>query len=318
MSSSSGLKLAETIKFVHRKLREEIKSGIDAETVWEQHCKDRNTLQEYAESMHLLATEHWEKLTATDPLTSRILWTRDSLRGYFHEGGLEKARLKNKTDHSPKDKIDFSSSRIKLLDVGSCYNPFSTFTEELDVLAVDLHPALDSVYQCDFLKVPLADKTVMTTSTGKEVESLAHNQFHCVVFSFLLEYLPTAAQRWTCCVKGEQLLMEEGLLIIITPDSKAAHANAPMMRSWRCALSSIGLERVRYEKLQHAHCMAFRKTGAGHQSTVDHNHLAQMIYIPQDFAKDSEDEEEEFHHFDRPNDDDLADAFALLPSFSDD
>ena len=45
MSSSSGLKLAETIKFVHRKLREEIKSGIDAETVWEQHCKDRNTLQ---------------------------------------------------------------------------------------------------------------------------------------------------------------------------------------------------------------------------------------------------------------------------------
>ena len=36
MSSSSGLKLAETIKFVHRKLREEIKSGIDAETVWEQ------------------------------------------------------------------------------------------------------------------------------------------------------------------------------------------------------------------------------------------------------------------------------------------
>ena len=289
--------------------------------------------------MHLLATEHWEKLTATDPLTSRILWTRDTLHGYFREGGLEKARLKNKSNHSPytintlfnysvitlyfyiflrKDKIDFSSSRIKLLDVGSCYNPFSTFTEELDVLAVDLHPALDSVYQCDFLKVPLTDKTVMTTSTGKEVESLAHNQFHCVVFSFLLEYLPTAAQRWTCCVKGEQLLMEEGLLIIITPDSKAAHANAPMMRSWRSALSSIGLERVRYEKLQHAHCMAFRKTGAGHQSTVDHNHLAQMIYIPQDFAKDSEDEEEEFHHFDRPNDDDLADAFALLPSFSDD
>ena len=43
--STENLKLAETVKSVHRKLRQEVKNGIDAETVWEQHCNDKNTLK---------------------------------------------------------------------------------------------------------------------------------------------------------------------------------------------------------------------------------------------------------------------------------
>jgi hypothetical protein len=45
--STENLKLAETVKSVHRKLRQEVKNGFDAETVWEQHCKDKNTLKVY-------------------------------------------------------------------------------------------------------------------------------------------------------------------------------------------------------------------------------------------------------------------------------
>ena len=184
------------------------------------------------------------------------------------------------------------------------------------MVAVDLHPALDSVSQCDFLKVPVTASTTAVSTLG-EVESLTEGHFHCVVFSFLLEYLPTATQRWTCCVKAERLLIEEGLLVIITPDSKAAHANAPMMRSWRVALSAIGLERVRYEKLQHAHCMAFRKTRQATDQHLDHNHLSQMMYIPQDLTKEEE-EDADFSYFERPDDDDLAQAFSHLPAFSND
>ena len=45
--SNENLKLAETVKSVHRKLRQDVKNGLDAETVWEQHCKDKNTLKVY-------------------------------------------------------------------------------------------------------------------------------------------------------------------------------------------------------------------------------------------------------------------------------
>jgi len=112
--------------------------------------------------------------------------------------------------------------------------------------------------------------------------------------------------------------MKEGLFVIIIPDSKAAHANAPMMCSWRNALSAIGFERVRYEKLQHAHCMAFRKTGqiTDRHLVLDLNQLAQMMYIPQDLSK--EEEEENYSYFERPDDDDLAQAFSNLPAFCDD
>ena len=37
------------------------------------------------------------------------------------------------------------------------------------------------------------------------------------------------------------------------------HRNAPMIRSWRTALEALGFSRWRYVKLEHLHCMAFRK-----------------------------------------------------------
>ena len=36
---------------------------------------------------------------------------------------------------------------------------------------------------------------------------------------YLLEYLPTASQRYECVRKSVQLLSEDGLLCIVTPDS---------------------------------------------------------------------------------------------------
>lgn len=35
--------------------------GEDPEEVWRRHASDKETLQSYAESMKMLATEHWER-----------------------------------------------------------------------------------------------------------------------------------------------------------------------------------------------------------------------------------------------------------------
>ncbi len=60
----------------------------DFDEVWEEHCKNADLLEEYAEAMHHLAIDHWDKNPDT---TSRIDWCRRNCLQYFYEGGLEKA-----------------------------------------------------------------------------------------------------------------------------------------------------------------------------------------------------------------------------------
>jgi len=55
--------------------------------------------------------------------------------------------------------------------------------------------------------------------------------FHGIVFSLLLEYLPSPKQRWTCCVKAHQLLQVNSVLVIITPDSNRQHRRAQQVSS---------------------------------------------------------------------------------------
>ena len=135
------------------------------------------------------------------------------------------------------------------------------------------------------------------------------------MFSFLLEYFPSSKQRWTCCEKAQQLLMEEGVLLIITPDSKAAHSNSKVMRSWREALDAIGLKRIKYEKLLNAHCMAFRKTSVDPSQELtsqDRECLASKMYIPQDFNNQSDSEHEEKDDI-KFTEEELAEGFTYLP-----
>lgn len=72
--------------------------------------------------------------------------------------------------------------RVKLLDVGSCYNPFSQF-EDLEVLALDIAPALPTVIKCDFLNVETSTSTVLTETS---IESLKMHSFNVVVFCLVL------------------------------------------------------------------------------------------------------------------------------------
>lgn len=122
------------------------------------------------------------------------------------------------------------------------------------------------------------------------ITSLPGESFHVVVFSLLLEYLPSPQQRWTCCKKAHRLLMLDGLLLIVSPDSHHQQRNAPMMKSWKMAVESLGFSRWRYVKQEHLHCIAFRKTRCpvDDGSDLGEAAAATMLYIPQDRHADEE------------------------------
>jgi hypothetical protein len=128
---------------------------------------------------------------------------------------------------------------------------------------------------------------------GTKITNLPQNSFDVVVFCLLLSYLPAKAQRWTCCLKAHKLLKDNGLLIIITPDSSHQNKNMAMIKSWKTAIESIGFLRWKYHKDHHTHCMAFRKkticTGneaEGAPRKCPH----EMLYIHQDLDENFEEE----------------------------
>lgn len=156
----------------------------------------------------------------------------------------------------------------------------------LNVLPIDIAPALQTaVYKADILSIPIIDTPTppaspshavdggaasasagtvpaVTPATfsedGKELVLLQRSKFDIVIFCLLLSYLPTPALRLECCKQARKALKLSGLLLIITPDSNHVGKGAKRMKNWKVAIESLGFRRCKYEKLQHAHCLAFR------------------------------------------------------------
>jgi len=184
---------------------------------------------------------------------------------------------------------------LRLLDVGSCFDPFSRF-DLFDTLAIDISPATRSVVEMDFTHVDVTNSEG-NSSCASEInraavspvekrQSIPGKSFHVVVFSLLLEYFPSPHLRWTCCWKANKVLTIDGVLAIITPDSSHVNKRAAQMKSWQTALENyLGFKRWRYEKLTHLHCMIYRKVAEVDDvppSTLDAGELYAMLYIPQD------------------------------------
>lgn len=296
MASSEHLELSNIIKNAHQSLRNNTKV-LGADDAWQKHCADKNMLKEYSEAMRELATKHWEENCnkTQSAAKSRIHWIYDFCCYYFFKEEIFRQRLREK-DIAEKINlcldIDiaagcFSNKILKVLDVGSCYNPFKIF-KCFDVVPIDIAPASEDVFQCDFLNLKIIECCDSIKPEGKQICALPQGAFDVVIFSLLLEYLPCPEQRRLCCINAYKLLSYEGLLIIITPDSKHVGANAKIMKSWRYNLSLLGFSRIKYDKLPHIHCMAFRKSlnieiasrWVKLQST---QHFYHKMFIPQDF-----------------------------------
>lgn len=321
MASEEHQRLATLIKCVHKKLRDDTQR-LGEKRAWQQHLQDAASLQTYSAAMHDLATAHWTaKNTSSDAANqgtpskkkrlkfshkehSRIAWSVRYCREYF-EGGATSQRIVQRNrearilsamreagetidaDDLLPDDDEPQSKRLKLLDVGSCYNPFAEF-DEFEVIAIDIAPATPLVSQCDFLSVQLVQQDSVDHPQSDGVQ-LQRCSFDVIVFSLLLEYMPSSQQRLKCCQNAYDLLRAEGILIIITPDSKHVGANAKLVKNWRYALSLMGFSRTRIEKLEHLTCMVFRKAvnaALAHRWARTHKeeYMTNAIHIPQDFT----------------------------------
>ena len=182
---------------------------------------------------------------------------------------------------------EFLQRKWKLLDVGSCYNPFNEF-DRFAVTAMDIAPANPSVVLCDFLNVTISrDKPEEEDVHRRGITHIEASSYDIVVFSLLLSYLPSTEQRLQCCVNAHKVLCLHGVLLVITPDSSHQNRHAGMMKDWKQCIESIGFHRWRYVKDTHLHCMAFRKTrvNADYGVCLSTHH---MLYIPQDSNEESD------------------------------
>ncbi|XP_066579787.1 S-adenosylmethionine sensor upstream of mTORC1 isoform X2 [Amia ocellicauda] len=218
--------------------------------------------------------------------------------------------------------LSHQSGKIRLLDVGSCFNPFLKFDEFLTV-GIDIVPAVESVYKCDFLNLQLQQPLQLARDAvdaflkqlRNPIDALPGELFNVVVFSLLLSYFPSPYQRWICCKKAHELLALNGLLLIITPDSSHQNRHAAMMKSWKVAVESLGFKRYKYVKFSHMHLIAFRKVSLNTTSDLVSRNYPEMLYIPQDFNNA---EEEEYADVpvqirSEPDEDQIACGFMELP-----
>ncbi|XP_037788454.1 S-adenosylmethionine sensor upstream of mTORC1-like isoform X1 [Penaeus monodon] len=402
-----GRRLAEVVKETHKRLRKRCRQGEDEAEVWKDHIQHEDVLRTYASAMHNLATNHWESTQQIN--TSRVTWVNNAVIQYYQKGEMTRVtqkELRKLTYLGLETECDTSDGclrkeheKLQLLDVGSCYNPFSVY-EQYEVTAVDLYPAQPSVKQCDFLDVELTEEATPPKNEGKNsnesgeresslealetasesaksevdrvVSSVEKDQkstpnsesdekidtdlqtsesvtsisksesdanvkekgseemnkksdksntirflrkgfFDVVVFCLLLEYLPSPKQRFRCCEKAYNLLKPNGLLCIITPDSKHQNANVHLYKLWKITLGFLGFSRIKYEKQTHFHGMVFRKglckraweldsdrelssikttNVKSRFETISYDKIKFEMYIPQDFQDLSDSDEE--------------------------
>ena len=118
--------------------------------------------------MHQLAVEDWQR-SANAQKGDRIIWCKNIILEFYFNNGLEKIlskearRLYHEHLENGKEmkicnkeivvsdlvakqrelmrKSFAKDNKIKLLDVGSCYNPFAEFSAIFEITAVDLYPA---------------------------------------------------------------------------------------------------------------------------------------------------------------------------------
>lgn len=287
--------------------------------------------------MQKLATTYWADNNLKNGTYCRMEWIKTQCKEYFVNGGKEKYDKREQDIHTKmvlkksddenctfeSDKIRtedrLNKQRISILDVGSCYNPLSV-DDAFEVTAIDLIPAM-GVFRCDFLNVAIGREKILSRDAC-EIHQLPVNSFHAVIFSLLLEYLPCPKQRYICCRNAYDVLKIGGILIIVSPDSKHVGANAKLMKSWRYTLSRLGFMRIKYEKLRHIHCLAFRKCACKnvatrwcelqHFSEDDKKYISETkIFIPQDFQAACVEGKQE--KLDEYNETDLASIFSELP-----
>ncbi|OQR67547.1 UPF0532 protein C7orf60-like [Tropilaelaps mercedesae] len=223
-STATPNELVEVIQGLHNELRYRVrKEPEDYMTIWTKHAANSggDAGVRYASAMHSLATTVWTRKKGAD---NRIAIVCAEIDQYYRDGGFERVIRRMFRKHARTEGTDVSIEQLKklelqdgeklrLLDVGSCYNPFADFG--YDVTAIDLCPATPDVVQCDFVTVEFSSElsiasSVTASPSTRRIGALPTGYYHVVVFCLLLEYLPDPRLRLRAVHNAYKALKDNG------------------------------------------------------------------------------------------------------------
>lgn len=193
-----------------------------AETDWSQITANQEALVTYKNAANAMGRKVW--------VLEANRWMADYCIRFFCQGGA--ARHYRKTHAKTAQGLitelcNTADRKIRLLDVGSCYNPLarlSSVSNYFDITALDLCPGDDSVFKADFLDVSVLpatnyqadgrvvlEKTMAWSPEGQaELSGLTAGAFDAVTMSLVLSYLPNPTVREAMIYKAKQLLVSPG------------------------------------------------------------------------------------------------------------
>ena len=284
----------------------------------------KDSLQKYAEAAERMGTKAWV-IEGND-------WMQSFALSYFRKNGARRFFLKKmrslgnysaELESLPKDllspaisseedeKLASMAEKIRILDVGSCYNPIakSEMSGAFDVTAIDLYPADSSVLECNFLDLKVSKSPPMIDhvpgkSSQKILRSLTEASYDAVSMSLVLSYLPTPTERLAMIRKARQLLVSPGhkgqphragVLLIVEKESifgkeneKEGSISGPnrrvLLSQWKNAICAEGFELL-FHRLQTAvdgkrfYCFAFSTSNHIPETVSDAN----SMWIKHDF-----------------------------------
>lgn len=170
---------------------------------------------------------------------------------------------------------------IRILDIGSCYNPFlhCSRSAAYALTALDLRPAHDSVLQCDFLSLAVgphgSEPVVEAAEPWRRLLRLPERSYDAVALSLVLSYLPTPQQRRQMLSTARRLLVSDGdqphhagLLVIFEKQSifHSDKYSSWYLDCWKETIAAMGFSFLGYERLPDgdrlSHGLVFRTGGA--------------------------------------------------------
>ena len=155
-------------------------------------CNRRDKYVDYDALMNSLVVDLKEKPSV---IVENLINSDDSQSDYHNTNKVEDNIHHDVNKHFPyhhhHHHHHHNSSLIKILDVGSCYNPFqySINHELFEITALDLHPTDPTVYQCDFLnlhvsssnsdRIFLAIPPIKHNEDSCDINNKLNNECHC-------------------------------------------------------------------------------------------------------------------------------------------
>ncbi|RYH18207.1 hypothetical protein EON65_27470 [archaeon] len=232
------------------------------DTKWEKVVKNDSALETYALSASAMGEKHWVK-ESND-------WMARFIVNFFLHGGAARHYMKvntyvsfsnvkleknlmsetSESSHaSSPSSLPSRTRKIKVLDVGSCYNPLqrSDYASHMEITALDLYPTDPSVFQADFLNLcigptgsevrvktpptpsPTHDSSPSTAlpSPFRQLQQVPAESYDAVTMSLVLSYLPSPEMRLQMVRNAHDLLrspspscpQSTGILVIIEKES---------------------------------------------------------------------------------------------------